>query len=84
MAYNLGQGALDLGATVRSQDGSAVPGGAIELRERTVTGIEGLDKLVATFQASGLEAGSYTLEVAVTDPQTRTRHLNSIPLTVFD
>ena len=37
----------------------------LALLERTITGIEGLDKLLATFRPDGLEAGDYTLEVAL-------------------
>lgn len=84
VAYNLGRGRIDLEAQVLGADGEPVPGGRLALRERTVTGIDGLDKLVATFEPAGLLAGSYTLEVAVTDPETQARRVNSIPLRVLE
>ena len=49
-----------------------------------MTGIPGLDKLVARFDPADLPAGDYTLRVAVTDPATRARPANSIPLKVLN
>ncbi len=82
VAYNLGEGALQLESVVRDATGSAVGEAELALKERTITGIDGLDKVTATFTPSGLEAGDYTLEVAVgsdgSDPQ-----VNSIPFRVL-
>ncbi len=52
--------------------------------ERTVTGIDGLDKLRARFSAAGLDSGSYTLQVAVLRPATGERQVNSIPFSILD
>ncbi len=84
VGYNLGAGKLDLKATVRDPDGEPVEGGALRLRERTVTGIPGLDKLVAAFDPVDLPAGEYTLEVAVIDSAMEARPANSIPLRVLN
>lgn len=84
VGYNLGEGDLSLQATVLDADGERMEGGALSLRERTVTGIPGLDKLVAAFDPVDLPAGDYTLRVTVTDPATRTRPFNSIPLRVLN
>ena len=84
VGYNLGPGDLTLEATVVGADGESLRGGAISLRERTVTGIPGLDKLVARFDPADLPAGDYTLRVAVTDPATRARPANSIALKVLN
>ena len=84
VAYNLGPGDLALEATVTNRNGEPVEGGALSLRERTVTGIAGLDKLVAAFDSTNLPAGDYTLRVAVTDPTTRAKFANSIPLKVLN
>ncbi len=43
-------------------------GGDFSLQERTVTGISGLDKLMATFRPKGLAPGSYRLRILLTDP----------------
>ncbi len=84
VGYNLGAGELTLEATLTDLEGTAVPGGALHLRERTVTGVAGLDKLVADFRPTGLEPGDYTLSVAVTDQATSTRSASSIPLKVLN
>ncbi len=84
VAYNLGRGDLVLDARVIAADGQAVEGGRVELDERTVTGIEGLDKLLATFRPSGLGLGDYRLEVAVRDPAGNVTHTNSIPFSILN
>lgn len=84
VGYNLGQGDLDLEATVTTSAGERVEGGELSLRERTVTGIPGLDKLVAAFDPTDLPNGDYTLEVAVIEAATQARSANSIPLRVLN
>lgn len=84
IGYNLGKGDLRLDAQVLSPDGDPLPGGEIRLRERTVTGIEGLDKLVATFRPKGLGAGRYTLEVGVSDQNASSSQVSKIPLIVLE
>ncbi|MDE2923211.1 MAG: VWA domain-containing protein [Acidobacteriota bacterium] len=84
VGYNLGRGDLDLEATVTTSDGEPVEGGKLSLRERTVTGIPGLDKLVAAFDPTDLPTGDYTLEVAVIEAATKARSANSIPLKVLN
>lgn len=84
VGYNFGPGELTLEATLEAANGEPVSGGTVHLRERTVTGIPGLDKLVANFDPTDLPAGDYTLRVAVTDPTTRTSPANSIPLKVLN
>ena len=84
VGYNLGEGNLSLRATVLDADGERIEAGALSLRERTVTGIPGLDKLVAAFDPADLPAGDYTLRVTVTDPATRIQPFNSIPLRVLN
>lgn len=82
VAYNLGQGDLDLEGKVLAADGKALPAGRLSLVERTTTGINGLDKLLATFDPSGLQAGSYVLQVAVKNPATGRQEVNSLPFTI--
>ena len=84
VGYNLGEGDLSLRATVLDADGERMAAGALNLRERTVTGIPGLDKLVAAFDPVDLPAGDYTLRVTVTDPATQAQPFNSIPLRVLN
>jgi VWFA-related protein len=65
VGYNLGAGDLKLEAHVTAPDGQTMTGGRLALVERTATGISGLDKMLATFQPTGLGAGDYVLKIAV-------------------
>jgi VWFA-related protein len=83
VAYNLGKGDLAVKGEVLAADGkSSLPGNLAHV-ERTATGIQGLDKLVATFDPAGLRSGDYVLRVGVTDPTTGLRHTNSLPFQVI-
>ncbi len=82
VAYNFGAGQLQVDTQVIGVDGATVDGGRLAVKERTVTGIEGLDKVTATFETDGLAAGDYTLQVALIDPSTQTRQVNQIPFRV--
>jgi VWFA-related protein len=79
VAYNLGKGDLAVQGRVTAADGKAFPAGRLSKVERTATGIQGLDKLVATFDPAGLNAGDYVLQVAVTDPATGRKEASSLP-----
>jgi VWFA-related protein len=82
VGYNLGDGVLDLGGQLLAPDGTGVAGGALRLVERTSTGIQGYDKLRATLQTPRLEAGFYTLQVALTNAATGTTETSSIPIEI--
>lgn len=82
VAYNLGKGDLAVKGEVLAADGKSAPQGKLSRVERTATGIQGLDKLVATFDPAGLSAGDYVLKVAVTDPTTGHKQTNSLPFQV--
>ncbi|HEV2845915.1 MAG TPA: VWA domain-containing protein [Thermoanaerobaculia bacterium] len=82
VAYNLGKGDLSVAGTVTASDGQSSPAARLSQVERTATGIPGLDKLTATFDAKGLQAGRYTLQVAVTDPATGNKQMNSLSFDV--
>jgi VWFA-related protein len=83
VAYNLGKGTVAVDGKVLAADGKSSSGGKLANVERTNTGIQGLDKLVATFDPAGLGAGDYVLQVAVTDPITGHRQTNSLPFQVI-
>jgi hypothetical protein len=87
VAYNLGKGALAVDGRVLAADGktssTAGTAGRLSKVERTATGIQGLDKLVATFDPTGLNAGDYVLQVAVTDPTTGLKETSSLPFQVL-
>ena len=82
VAYNMDSGELVLEGSVMGTDGIELQAGRLNLLERTITGIRGLDKLRATFSPSGLDAGDYSLRVAVTHPATGETRVNSIPFSV--
>ena len=84
IGYNFSPGALALETEVTNDAGEVVSGGVLTLRERTVTGIRGLDKLVASFDPADLPAGDYTLRVAVVDPATQERFVNSTSLKLLN
>jgi len=79
VAYNIGEGEIHLDSTIVAEDGEIIDSDVLALRERTITGIEGLDKLLATFRPVGLEAGNYTLEVALRNLSSGAIETNSIP-----
>ncbi len=84
VAYNLGEGIVEVSGRVLAEDGEPVEGGQLALVERTVTGITGLDKLLATFSPRGLDAGRYTLQVDVMEAATGSTETNSINFTVYN
>lgn len=65
VAYNLGEGEIVIDSKILAEDGEVEDGAYDLVGERTVTGIEGLDKFVATLRPNRLEAGNYTLQVAL-------------------
>jgi len=83
VAYNLGKGEVAVQGQVMAADGTASASGHLSGVQRTATGIQGLDKLTATFDPAGLNAGNYVLQVAVTDPTTGLRHASSLPFQVI-
>ncbi len=84
VAYNLDGGVLEVSGRIVAEDGKPVTGGQLALVERTVTGIAGLDKLLATFSPAGLDAGRYTLLVDVMEQSTGALNTNSIDFTVYN
>ena len=82
VAYNLGEGDLELNAVVTDASGAQIDGPDIAMGERTITGIDGLDKVTARFTPSDLEAGDYTLQVAL-EQAGGDRQVNSIPFRVL-
>ncbi len=82
VAYNLAKGDVELTGTVVGSNGQPVEGGKLKLVERTVTGIGGLDKLVARFSVNDLAGGTYTLNVALQQPGGGLERRSSIPFSV--
>ena len=70
VAYNLWSGDFAIESRVVDSQGAPQQGGRLQGIERTVTGLEGVDKLSAMFLPEDLEAGSYFLEIDLQDPRT--------------
>ncbi len=70
VAYNLWSGDFAIESRVVDAQGAPQEGGRLHGIERTVTGLEGVDKLSAMFLPEDLEAGSYFLEIDVQNPHT--------------
>ncbi len=84
VAYNLPQGDVQVEGKVLTADGREVAGGSFQLVERTVTGISHLDKLLATFQPGGLQAGEYRLQVAIRPAGGDAVSTSSLPFSVVN
>ena len=82
VAYNFGEGRLALESWVEGPDGQEIQGGRLASFKRTVTGISGVDKLRVDFHSQGLDAGEYTLRVALKDSSTGDAQSSSIPFIV--
>ncbi|HVS01490.1 MAG TPA: VWA domain-containing protein [Thermoanaerobaculia bacterium] len=82
VAYNLGAGELAVEGRVLDAAGEDVAAAALDGVRRTVTGIEGLDGVVATFRPDELPVGDYFLQVAVVDPATGARHQSASPFAI--
>lgn len=82
VAYNFGEGRLVVDSRILDAQGAPVSGGEFVVRERTITGIQGLDKLVASFTPTGLAGGDYTLEVSISDPRSSALEQSRIPIRV--
>ena len=82
VAYNLSPGDVAVHVQVTGADGKILPGGRIAQVERTATGIPGVDKLLATFEPTGLAAGNYVLQIGVTNPSTGQKEHSSLPFEV--
>jgi VWFA-related protein len=82
VAYNLGTGDLAVQGAVVDAAGRTTDIGTLKNIERTPTGIDGLQKMVATFEPRGLVAGDYVLRVAVTNPLTGLQETSSLAFQV--
>lgn len=82
VAYHLGEGVPSIQAWLVDGAGRLDPGGQLFLVERTVTGISGVDKLLARFLPEHIAAGDYTLMVALVDPASGLESQSSIPISV--
>jgi hypothetical protein len=82
IAYNLPATSPTVGSVVRNQSGDIVARNVLRSIERTVSGIEGVDKLRARFSPADLEVGVHSLQIEVTDPLTGRSSVRSLPFVV--
>jgi len=83
VAYNLGQGDLSVRGQVVDSAGRTTDLGPLKNVERTASGIDGLEKMMATFEPRGLAAGDYVLKVAVSNPRTGHEETSSLAFQVL-
>lgn len=84
IGYNFGDGQLELETILLTEDGRVVEGGALELVERTITGIGGVDKLLATLELHDMKAGDYEFQVAVRNLGSGSIQTSSIPVSIVN
>ncbi|MEO8502306.1 MAG: VWA domain-containing protein [Acidobacteriota bacterium] len=82
VAYSLGAAKPSIETQVVDGNGNPVASGQVAILERTVTGIVGFDQLLASFDATGLAPGEYTLHIGLTDGTSGNKQTNSIPFAV--
>lgn len=82
IAYGFGKGPLALQSRIVGTEGLTHPGGKVKLEERTVTGFEGFDKILASFDPESLNAGEYLLEVTLEDTDSGLAKAAKIPFVV--
>jgi VWFA-related protein len=71
VAYNVGQGTLQIRTRVLTAGGQELRAGELKLVGREPGGPAAPDRLLATFRPSGLQPGEYVLLVTLTDAQGR-------------
>ncbi len=84
VAYNLGDSNLQLDAMVFDSDQQPIEGGAFDLLERTITGHFRSGQATGPVPARGLEAGEYTVQFSLNDPEFGPVHSSSVPITVLN
>ncbi len=82
-AYNLGDGALEVESKLFDTSGEFIVGGSLDLVERTITGIDGLDKFLVDFDSSGLGGGDYELQLEIKSGDGDTTQQASVQFTVL-
>ena len=70
VAYNLGEGDLEISSRVTTEDGQPFIGGRLSQAARTPTGIPDYDKILLTFATGDMPPGQYTLVASLVDPST--------------
>lgn len=83
VGYNLGDGALQIEGKLSDSAGDLVSAGTFNLVERTITGIEGLDKFLLDFDSSDLRGGDYELELQVKSQDGVLDERTSVQITVL-
>jgi len=84
IGYNFGDGQLEVLGKIFDEEGQFVEGATISLDERTITGINEVDKLLATFSSERLAAGNYELRVAVRNRGSGSTQFSSIPISIVN
>ena len=84
IGYNFGDGQLEVLGKIFDEGGDFVEGATISLDERTITGINEVDKLLATFSSERLQVGNYELRIAVRNRGSGSTQFSSIPISIVN
>ncbi len=82
VGYNLGDGALEIVGKLFDESGALISGGSFDLVERTITGIDGLDKFLVDFDSSTLRGGDYELQLQIKSRDGALQEETSVQITV--
>lgn len=82
IAHQFGEGRLALKGRVLGSSGELENAGKLAFEERTATGREGFDKLLASFDPESLAAGEYTLEITLENTESGLARISRIPFVV--
>lgn len=84
IGYNFGDGQLEVDGKILGEDGRVIEGGVLQLVERTITGIGGVDKLIANLRLELPRTGDFRLQVAVRNLGSGSIQSSSIPISIVN
>ena len=84
VAYDLAEGPLEVEGTVTTGSDAETVTVPVELVERTITGLAGVDKLLLAFDTADLEAGEHHFGLRLVGDRTGPAESGGVPFIVVD